>query len=215
MTTRLTPEQHMAIRRLRAAGFVFDVDDISTSVLEVVFNRTATAHLFPLHRGTGLLLELEMRFTSPFQFRGFGLRAPWLRGGGTWSEFEPEEEGYCFRAPGRILRIRSGLVLNHRVGPFWKAQGRYRGYLVAELNDALDGSTVYDGATLSITDSNGVVYPFDVGQLRFGQLPVEAPPAPAAPKTEAEPPATPPKLGLTAAMDRCLEALAKERASRR
>jgi hypothetical protein len=163
-----------AIRRLRAAGFVVEGDDISTPLLDVVINGSAPVHLFPLHHGTGLLLEVEMFFTPPLELRTFALRAPWLRGGGRWSRYDFDAEAYRLEAPGRVLCLAPHEVLNHRVGPL----GRFscttlRGYLLAELKEVLDFSKAYPDATLRITDSRGLEHVFPTGPLRPGVLPLE------------------------------------------
>jgi len=189
-----TWKHRSAIQRLRAAGFVVEGDDISTALLEVVINRSAPVHLFPLHRGTGLLLEVEMFFTPPLQLRSFAMHAPWLRGGGRWSRCDCDAEAYRLEAPGRVLRLTRDQVLNHRVGPLWRfSRPTLSGYLLAELNEVLDLSKVYPDATLAITDSRGIEHVFPTGPLRPGVLPLEPtrPPAVSAP-------APPPKKSVFA-----------------
>jgi len=176
MSRSLTQQQWKAVRRLRAAGCVLELEHVRTALLDVGFIATATANLFPLERGTGLVLPLAIRVLAPIRFQSFVLRATWLSLGGRWSTVDPKTHTYRFKAPGRMLDIVADQAFNHLPGfghPF--RGGCARHYLLAELDDELDGIDIERAATLTITDSKGTAYAYDVGPLRFGTMPSQLP----------------------------------------
>jgi hypothetical protein len=177
MAHKLTPQRWMTVQRLRASGCVFElVDHVRSAALEVQLIPTAAANLFPLDHGTGLLLPLAIRVLAPIRFQSFALRASWPSLGGRWSTVDPETHAYRFKASGRVLDIMADQAFNYLPGFGHTFQGGCaRHYLLAELEDELGGNDIERTATLTITDSKGTAYAYDLGPLTSGTLPPQLP----------------------------------------